>query len=712
MTMKLIIAEKPSLARAIADALPGKSSKQKGYIEVGDTTVSWCIGHLLEQAPPDHYDDSFKRWSRDTLPIVPNPWAYVPKPSARGQLSILRGLLKKAALVIHAGDPDREGQLLVDEVLHHLRWKGPTQRLLIADMNLKAVRRSLAKLEDNKDYAPLSTSALARARADWLYGMNLTRAWTLIGRKQGLQSVLSIGRVQTPILGLIVKRDNEIKEFESHEYFDLTARITDRLNDHVEAQWIHHQHSKLSVDIHGHAIDKLQVDKFVNEAAAQPVQLLKNDSQKQAKSPPLPFNLSRLQVYAGSRFKLSAKAVLDACQSLYEKHRLLTYPRSDCQYLPVDQHQQAPDTLAAIQRSLGAREWFAKLDTSIKSKAFNDKKISAHHAIIPTEKPANFDLLTPTERNIYTVVAEHYAAQFLGAYEYTDNIQLFNCLDEHFQAKARAVHNIGWRAALPAKDDVTTTLANWQLDTPLWVNRIMSDAKRTRPPNHYTDATLIQAMSNIARFVEDKALAKVLRDTDGIGTEATRASMIETLEKRGYIIRSQRLLLPTELGHCLIKSLPQRAVAADLTAQWERQLDDIVNEKGGYQAFMDTLLRGVNDLLIDSDHRNLLDLPAKYQAPKCPKCDNSLRRGKSKRGWFWSCTNKACDYTATDRNGMPGGPRRSAAKSTAKKTQVKCADCDGFMMLRKSKRGEFLGCENYPKCKSTQKLTPATKISS
>jgi DNA topoisomerase-3 len=195
----------------------------------------------------------------------------------------------------------------------------------------------------------------------------------------------------------------------------------------------------------------------------------------------------------------------------------------------------------------------------------------------------------------------------------------------------------------------------------------MSEAKRTRPPNHYTDATLIQAMSNIARFVEDRALAKVLRDTDGIGTEATRASMIETLEKRGYIIRSQRLLLPTELGHCLIKSLPERAVSADLTAQWERQLDDIVNEKGGYQAFMDTLLRGVNELLIDSDHRDLQDLPAKYQAPACPKCDSPLRRAKSKRGWFWGCTNTACDYTANDRNGMPGGPRRSTAKSSAKK---------------------------------------------
>jgi hypothetical protein len=153
-------------------------------------------------------------------------------------------------------------------------------------------------------------------------------------------------------------------------------------------------------------------------------------------------------------------------------------------------------------------------------------------------------------------------------------------------------------------------------------------------------------------------------------------------------------------------------VSADLTAQWERQLDDIVNEKGGYQSFMDTLLHGVNELLIDSDHRDLQDLPAKYQAPACPKCDSPLRRAKSKRGWFWGCTNTACDYTANDRNGMPAGPRRSSAKSSAKKTQIKCTNCDGFMMLRKSKRGEFLGCENYPKCKSTQKLTPNTKITS
>ena len=223
--MRLIIAEKPSLARAIAEALPGSAVRQDGALIVGSDVVTWCLGHLLEQATPETYDPQDKQWRLDRLPILPAQWKLLPRPKARTQLAVIRRLLKQAKTVVHAGDPDREGQLLVQEVIEHLGWKGPVQRLLVSDLNAPAVRRALERLEDNQRYAPLYRAAQARARADWLYGINLTRAWTLIGQQAGNRGVLSVGRVQTPVLGLVVRRDAEIRDFTPRPFHVLWADL-------------------------------------------------------------------------------------------------------------------------------------------------------------------------------------------------------------------------------------------------------------------------------------------------------------------------------------------------------------------------------------------------------------------------------------------------------------------------------------------------------
>ncbi|MGO2242410.1 MAG: DNA topoisomerase, partial [Halomonas sp.] len=331
--MRLIIAEKPSLAQAIAEALPGYSKREDGAIECGDTKVTWCLGHLLEQAPPEAYDAADKHWRLDRLPIVPQQWKLMPRPKARGQLAVIRKLIKQATDVVHAGDPDREGQLLVQEVIEYMKYRGPVQRLLISDLNKPAVSRALAKLHPNMDYQPLFEAAQARSRADWLYGINLTRAWTLTGRQAGHDGVLSVGRVQTPVLGLIVHRDNAIRDFVPHPFYPLWVDLK-VAQGQLRAWWAPKEHEPL--DDQGRLVDRAPADALAAQLPGASGQLTQLDQQEKRQAPPLPYSLSALQVDAARRYGLSAQMVLDICQRLYERHKLITYPRSDCRYLPEE----------------------------------------------------------------------------------------------------------------------------------------------------------------------------------------------------------------------------------------------------------------------------------------------------------------------------------------------------------------------------------------
>ncbi|WP_439649831.1 DNA topoisomerase [Halomonas alkalicola] len=346
--MRLIIAEKPSLARAIADALPGAPRKQEGAIAVGDTVVTWCLGHLLEQAPPDAYDPALKQWRLDSLPILPSRWKLTPRPKARGQLAVIRGLLKSAREVVHAGDPDREGQLLVQEVIEHLGWKGTVLRLLVSDLNRPAVQRALARLEDNARYQPLYRAAESRSRADWLYGINLTRAWTLTGRQAGHDGVLSVGRVQTPVLGLVVRRDAEIRDFTPHPFYVLWADLAVARGT-LRAWWAPGEGQPL--DDQGRLLERAPAAALAERLPGAEGRLTSLETQEKRQAAPLPYSLSALQVDAARRYGLSAKAVLDTCQALYERHQLITYPRSDCRYLPQEHFATARTTLESACRA-------------------------------------------------------------------------------------------------------------------------------------------------------------------------------------------------------------------------------------------------------------------------------------------------------------------------------------------------------------------------
>jgi len=680
--MILYIAEKPSLGRAIADVLPKPHKKGDGHIMAANgDCVSWCIGHLLEQAEPDHYDPLFKSWKFEHLPIIPQQWKMKPKPKTRSQLTVLRGLVKKASQLVNAGDPDREGQLLVDEVIAHLGVKGDklnsTQRLLISDLNPQAVKRALGQMRSNREFIPLSTSALARSRADWLYGMNMTRAYTLQGRKVGYQGVLSVGRVQTPLLGLVVRRDEEIANFVSKPFFEVLANLTTENQEAFKAKWQPSEACQPYMDEEGRVLAKGLAQNVVGRITNKPAEVIQVLAKDKKQNAPLPYSLSSLQIDAAKRFGMSAKEVLDTCQTLYERHKLITYPRSDSRYLPVEQFQQAPRVISAV--SSGATELLEGMtapDPRIKSKAWNDKKVDAHHAIIPTEKTANLSQLGPREKQIYLQVARQYLAQFYPPYLYSETEVQVLIEGGNFKTKAKQERSLGWKQLFARNSDKpkhngpdsknssednssedNSDEDSSQVLPPLTKGQQLHSGmgelveKHTQAPKHFTDATLLGAMTGISRYVTDPEIRKILKDTDGLGTEATRAGIIELLFKRSFLSRQGKSILSTPVGQGLINSLPMSATTPDMTALWESNLDAISRKEAKYLSFMSPLIDSLSELITQAGSQ----LPSALQGVKAP-----LNSFKKKHYSKASGSNRKKSTTATTARGAVTKKRASA----------------------------------------------------
>ncbi len=648
--MKLYIAEKPSLGRAIAAALPKPQKNQKGYIELSNgDVVSWCIGHVLEQADPEQYDEQYKKWQMQHLPIIPTQWQLKPKTQTRSQLTVLRKLVKQADEIIHAGDPDREGQLLVDEVIDFLKVsktkKQQIKRLLISDLNLPAVKKSLANLRSNQDFMSLSISALARSRADWLYGLNLTRAYTLQGQKAGFNGVLSVGRVQTPILGLVVRRQQEIDNFIAKDFYDVHAHLQTANQQAFIAKWQPSEACKPYMDEEGRVLNRALAENVVSRIENQPTEVTSVSEQEKKQAAPLPYNLSALQIDAAKIYSLNAKLVLDVCQSLYEKHKLITYPRSDCRYLPTDHHSQAKSIISMLANSNESYGAFAKnANTALKSKAWNNAKVSAHHAIIPTEKSATNISLNPFEKNVYFLIVRQYIAQFYPAYVFNQSKVEVLIAGGTFSANAKTPIAQGWKVLFQrakskkvqaddsnhgAEQQLTEqSLPKLTQGEQLHCHRGELISRMTQAPKHFTDATILAAMTGIARYVTDTSIKKMLRETDGLGTEATRAGIIDLLFKRGYLERKGKSIHATAIGKSLINALPVAATLPDMTAHWEATLTNISEKTSRYDDLITPLTETLHGMIAQSEQQSFAGLP-KVPFKRKSKAKKRVSRAKT-----------------------------------------------------------------------------------
>lgn len=686
--MRLLIAEKPSVAREISKVL-GKGSKGDGYIEHKDRDliITWAYGHLLEQAEPEDYDPKYKRWVAEDLPIVPDVWKLGVKKEGKDQYKVVKGLLKEASSIINAGDPDREGQLLIDEILDYNKNKKPVERLLLNALDDKSIKDALMNLQDNAKFQPLKESALARSRADWLIGMNLSRAYTLAAQRAGNRITFPIGRVKTPTLALVVRREREIQNFKPQTYYVLKILYGHELGE-FWTTW-EPQKNQLGLDGDNHLIDR----KYADELAAAIMDtkrgtVVKRDKKVKKEKPRLPYSLSSLQVVAGKLFHYDPQTVLDTVQKLYEK-KLTSYPRSDCEYLPTSQKQDAPTILENLARMGDAKValWVANSNLKLTSRAWNDSKITAHHAIIPTTVPCPYDKLTVQERNVYYLIAQAYIAQFYPDFVYEQTKIIVTQLEENFVANGKVIIDDGWKALYKRSSSTTSSvdhdaddeekgedIVNAELPAVNPGDNVEAmkskiDQKETKPPTRFTTSTLVAAMKDIHKFVRNDNLKKQLKEVAGIGTEATRATIIDELIRRKFLLAKgkSRVLEPTEMAYMLIDALPEELTYPDETALWEERLARINDGEDSLASFL---------------HDQV--------------------------GFLTKLVEKASTATITSATGeiIDTQQKRKKRKSLAKKTGLTCPKCGKDLVERKSQYGTFYGCSGFPNCRYIHKDNP------
>ena len=687
--MRLFIAEKPNLGKAIARGLGGGRTEQ-GCIRCGDNIVTWCFGHLLEPAYPEAYCPEYAQWRREHLPIIPSSWKYVVKRTSKAQLDTIGKLLRDAASVVHAGDPDREGQLLVDEVLEHFRYRGPVFRIWLPSLDDRSVSIALGNITDNAANAPLRDAARARMMADWLVGINATRALTITGRENGRTEVLSLGRVQTPTLALVVARDREISHFKPSDYFVLRASI---IHPHGECSVTFvPSDSQDGLDSSGRLVDLAQVAAVLESVNGKEGTVLESLREKKTRPAPLPHCLSSLQKSASARLGMSAKRVLDVAQSLYEK-KLTTYPRTDCRYLPEEQHGEAASILSSLAGVSGLEQLAGKADSSLKSTVWNTKKITAHHAIIPTGEPA--ESLAGEERALFLLIATAYCLQFHPPMRYEAQKIAVALGNTRWEASGRRLLEAGWTALSRDDDDSDEQeqelLPLMEQGDAVRCRNAESVRKKTSPPSRFSEGSLIDAMAHVHLLVKDGQAKATLKESKGLGTEATRANIIETLKERGYLVAEKKSIVSTPLGQEIIDLTPPALKDPITTAAWEDQLEAIAQGKGNLDAFLSEQKRLLPTLLAPILERKASPVHV------CPDCGAALQRRKRKKdgSWFWSCSAYPdCKTILPDDNGKPGSPRPKPTLS-----EHACKACGKPLVLRSSAKGKFYGCSDYPRCK-------------
>ncbi|KIZ38138.1 MULTISPECIES: DNA topoisomerase III [Stutzerimonas stutzeri group] len=662
--MRLFLCEKPSQGKDIGRIL-GATQRGQGCLNGSGVTITWCIGHLVEAAAPEVYDAALKRWSLEQLPIIPQQWRVEVKPKTATQFKVVKALLAKATHLVIATDADREGELIAREIIDLCGYRGPIERLWLSALNDASIRTALGKLRPSSDTLPMYYSALARSRADWLVGMNLSRLFTLLGRQAGYDGVLSVGRVQTPTLKLVVDRDREIAAFKSVPFWAIDVSLSAE-GQAFAAQWVAPDDC---TDDAGRCLQQPVAQQAAQQIrAAGSAQVVSVGTERVREGPPLLFDLSTLQEVCSRQVGLDVQETLQIAQALYETHKATTYPRSDSGYLPESMFAEVPivlDSLLNTDPSL--RPIMGQLDRSQRSRAWNDGKVTAHHGIIPTLEPANLSALSEKELAVYRLIRAHYLAQFLPHHEFDRTVAEFSCGQQTLVATGKQVVVKGWRLVLaePQADEDGDDTARSQVLPPLreglacQVAEVEIKALKTMPAKPYTQGELVKSMKGIARFVTDPRLKQKLKDTTGIGTEATRANIISVLIARGYIVKKGRSIRASDAAFTLIDAVPAAIADPGTTAVWEQALDMIEAGQLTLDVFLSKQAAWISQLIAQYGCVSLsIKLP---HGPACPQCGAATRQRTGKSGPFWSCSRYPdCKGTLPVESGTP---KRGASRS-------------------------------------------------
>lgn len=668
MGKSLVLAEKPSVGREIARVL-GCRKGGEGYLEGDRYVVTWALGHLVTLADPDMYEKKWEKWEMEDLPMLPQNMKLVVIGQTGKQFRVVQSLMKRGDIsdLIIATDAGREGELVARWIMIKAGWKKPTRRLWISSQTDRAIKEGFANLRPAAEYDNLFRSAQARSEADWLVGLNVTRALTCRHNAQ-----LSAGRVQTPTLALIVAREREIRNFVPKDYWGVRLKAGG-----FSAMWRDKNNNSRT-------FDKALAEKIAASCQSGDAVLTQVRKMRRMTPPPAAYDLTELQRDANKKYAYSAKETLNIMQSLYEQHKLLTYPRTDSRYISDDVVATLPERLKAVMVDSYkpfAQEIMRKRPLQTKY-IVNNAKVTDHHAIIPTEEAPDLWRLSGPESNIYDLVVRRFLAVLLPPCEYEEVDLTLNVNGNVFTTKGKIIQQAGWKAVydrsfgMGEDEEETQSLPPVQQGQRMKISSVQVTNGKTPPPPRYTEATLLTAMEHPQAQVEDKNLRKILEETSGLGTPATRADIIEKLFSAFYIERRGKELVPTSKGMQLVELAPPDLRSAALTAQWEDRLARIAKGLERDTEFVEEMRKYATDLVAAvkaSDARYTHDNQTRKA---CPDCGKFLLLVKGKRGEMLVCPDRECGYR----------------KSVTQVTNARCPNCFKKMELRGEGDNQMFAC--------------------
>ncbi len=648
VTMKsLVLAEKPSVARELARVL-GCNQKHKSYMEGNQYIVTWALGHLIELKMPEHYDTKYKTWNLEDLPIIPQKMGLMVMKQTNHQFRAIESLAKRKDIneCIIATDAGREGELVARWILEKIRWNKPLKRLWISSQTDKAIKDGFKQLKPGKQFEDLYHSAVCRAEADWLIGLNVTRALTT-----KYKDPLSAGRVQTPTLALVLEREQQIQSFVPKEYWTIRADIGPLSTD-----WERDNEKRI--------FDKAKAETIQSKVNGKKAVLDKIDRKKKSEPQPLPYDLTELQRDANKRFGFSAKKTSSVLQRLYEQYKLVTYPRTDSRYLTTDMMNTMTDRLHGMASGYKeeVRPLLANKGIVLAKRVFNNEKVTDHHAIIPTEQRLNLSELDSDERKLYDIIARRFLALFLPAYEFETIQATFKVDGETFTAKETNVIELGFKKVLgrEGSEQLTTGLQKLTQGQSFSVKNCSINQKWTEPPQRYSEADVLSQMEKF-----------------GLGTPATRAEIIERLVETEVVERQNGRFHSTKKGKQLIDLVNDELKSPELTAKWEQELEKISKGKADPKAFLQKIRRQTEQLVSEIKKSEKSYRAHNLTGSRCPECNEFLKERNTKEGKILVCSSPECSFRK---------------RKDPKLSNRRCPQCHKKMEIHDGKAGTYFQC--------------------